>query len=54
MDKKKRDLQATFEAKVKQRQNKLLEMKREFARKHEGVSFSQLYSELSVLGNSSI
>ena len=53
MDKKKRDLQATFEAKVKQRQNKLLETKREFARKHEGVSFSQIYSEMS-LGNSSI
>ena len=40
MDKKERDLQATFEAKVKQRQNKLLETRKEFARKHEAVRFS--------------
>ena len=39
MDKKERDLQATFDAKVKQRQNKLLETKKEFVRKHEAVSF---------------
>ena len=43
MDKKERDLQATFEAKVKQRQNKLLETKKEFVRKHEAVSLHRIY-----------
>ena len=42
MDKKERDLQATFDAKVKQRQKKLLETKNEFIRKHEAVIFCVL------------
>merc|ERR1712227_461992 len=48
MDKKERDLQATFEAKVKQRQNRLIETQHELTQKHKNqkLKYEQDLAEL--------